>query len=111
MQIPAGNSHVRRHSGFVESRELNIQLARVVRLDSRLAAGEKELLQASVPEALDHVSSVTLHDTKRKLGVALVRTGPTVLPSPYVPGAAFSRRSHHNRLRERRNRVRFDPFE
>ena len=83
MQIPAGNSHIRRQPGLVKSRELNIQLARVTRLDSRLASGEKKLLQASVPEALDHVSSVSLHDTKRKWGVAVVRTGSAAFSDPF----------------------------
>src|ERR1035441_10271188 len=68
MQVPAGNSYIRGQSCFVEGRELNIQLARVAGLDSRLAASEKELLDTRVLEPLNHVSSVTLHDTRRKRG-------------------------------------------
>ncbi len=46
---------------------MKIEFDGVVWLDSRFTSGEKELLDSRVPEALDYLSSVTLHDTKRKV--------------------------------------------
>ena len=66
MQIPAGCGHIARLLRPAEQRELQIQLARVAGLNSRLAAGEEELLDAGVAEAPDHTKSVTLHDTHCK---------------------------------------------
>lgn len=56
MQVPAINGHVRSRLGEVESKELDGELARMCRLDTRFASRQEELLQPRVPERPDRAS-------------------------------------------------------
>jgi hypothetical protein len=56
MQIPSIDGHVRSRLGKVESKELDGELARMRRLDARVASRQEELLQPRVPERPDRVS-------------------------------------------------------
>jgi hypothetical protein len=64
MQIPPIGAHVHGRPRSVQRRELEIQLACVTGLNSGFAPGKEELLDPGVSKTPDHVSRVTLHDTR-----------------------------------------------
>lgn len=51
MKSPPRSIHIARPAGIVESKQLQAQLARVLRLNPRLRPGAEEPLHAPMPEA------------------------------------------------------------
>lgn len=58
MQSPARHIHIISISCNIEARKLTTKPGRVMRLDTRSAAGLEKCLQPFVPEGLDHRRSV-----------------------------------------------------
>jgi len=55
MQVPSRRGHIRRRLCPIQGEQLDRESFRMFRLYTRLAAGQKKLLQAGVSEGLYHV--------------------------------------------------------
>ncbi len=89
MPAPAGGVHVLWLSRLIESGEENLKFVRVRRLDASFGAGLVELLQPSVLERLDRVTSVMRHGTRIKVLISFWVLRP-VKPDPVRDQAARS---------------------
>jgi hypothetical protein len=69
VQLPTWSIHVFCRLRPIQLKELNRQFCGMRRLDSSFASGREELLDASVPEALNHAYSVARQYSVVKEGV------------------------------------------
>ena len=63
MKLLSRSIHVSRLPRVIQGKQLQAQSAGVLRLNTRFRSGAKEFLDATMPEALDHMYSVTLRAT------------------------------------------------